>query len=136
MYPLLPCDTNPLITFGDITLRNITVHGSYLPPGIIRCDKTNPCYNLVFDNVKASGWWHYLGVGYIVENAFGTVTDSKPVPAFVTPEGDGFVGDDDFQQLVALIWQEFVGLFRNDSNELAESLHAALTIAKGAYKLL
>ena len=40
-YPLIPCEPQPYVTFKDIKLRNITIYNSLLPPGIIRCHKTN-----------------------------------------------------------------------------------------------
>jgi hypothetical protein len=39
------------ITVRNITLRNIKSTGGLLPPGIIRCNETNPCTGFVFDNV-------------------------------------------------------------------------------------
>ena len=83
LYPLGDCPTQPLIKMADITLRNITQTGNYLPPGIIRCNETEPCTGFVFDNVKSTGWWSWFGLGYITQNVIGTVTDSKPEPDFI-----------------------------------------------------
>ena len=83
LYPLGSCPTQPLIKVADITLRNITQTGNYLPPGIIRCNVTEPCTGFVFDNVQYKGWWNLFGYGYITQNVIGTVTDSKPEPAFI-----------------------------------------------------
>ena len=84
LYPLAggdsTCATQPLITVSNITLRNIVSHGGILPPGIIRCNATNPCTNFVWDNVKIHGWWRILGLGFITENTFGNVTNSHPEP--------------------------------------------------------
>lgn len=82
LYPLVPCDTQPLVDVKNITLRNIQSYGSLLPPGIIRCNSTNPCTGFVFENVKAHGWWRIFGLNYIVENVEGTVIHSKPDPGF------------------------------------------------------
>lgn len=88
LYPIDPnCETQPLITIADITLRNITSHGGLLPPGIIRCNETNACHGINFENVQLHGIWRYLGGNFIVENAYGTVTDSKPKPA-ILQEGE------------------------------------------------
>lgn len=84
-----------MVTFRDITLRNVQIYNSLLPPGIIRCNETNPCTGFVFDNVNAHGWWKHLRISYIVENVYGTVSNSSPVPAYITPDGDSYVGDDD-----------------------------------------
>lgn len=66
----------------NITLRNIQQYGTLLPPGIIRCNSTNPCTGFVFENVRAHGWWRLFGLNYIVESVEGVVTDSKPDPGF------------------------------------------------------
>ena len=81
-YPIGGCETQPLVTVSNITLNNIRQYGSILPPGIIRCNETNPCTGFNFNNVQSTGWWKYLGFGYITENIEGTVTDSSPVPVF------------------------------------------------------
>ena len=81
-YPIGGCGTQPLVSISDVTLRNIKQTGSWLPPGVIRCNETAPCKNFVFDNVQASGWWSILGLNYISENIEGIVTDSKPDPGF------------------------------------------------------
>ena len=82
-YPFgADCPTQPLVQVSNVTLTNITQQGSILPPGIVRCHETLPCTGFVFDNVKATGWWSILGLGYITENIVGTVTNSEPVPAF------------------------------------------------------
>ena len=113
----MPCDTNPLVAFGNITLTDVSVHNAILPPGIIRCDKTSPCTDFRFDNVNADGWWNYLGINYITENVFGTIVDSHPVPAFVTPEGDGFVGNNNLEQILLLLWSSLMGLFSPTEDE-------------------
>jgi hypothetical protein len=66
-------------------LRNITSHGGILPPGIIRCNETNACHGINFENVQLHGVWRYFLGNFIVENAYGTVTDSSPKPA-ILPE--------------------------------------------------
>lgn len=88
IYPLDPhCDTNPRVTMKDITLRNITSRNGLLPPGIIRCNSSNPCTGFVFEDVQIrSKFWETLGMGnYIQENA-----DIKQIghnyPAPVEPE--------------------------------------------------
>lgn len=42
-----------------------------------------PCRDINFENVNADGWWKYFNINYIVENVYGTVTDSSPIPAFL-----------------------------------------------------
>jgi len=83
IYPLNKhgCETQPLITVANITLRNITSHGGLLPPGIIRCNETNPCTGINFENVHVSGWWSFFKLNFIVEQATGSVVNSVPIPA-------------------------------------------------------
>jgi hypothetical protein len=66
----------------NITLRNISVFGSVLTPGIIRCHKDNPCKNFVFDNVYHNAWYKKVGLGFIVENVYGETKNSYPDPGF------------------------------------------------------
>lgn len=78
----------------DVTVRNVEIFDAILPPGVIRCNETIPCTGFVFQNVKAHGWWSWLGLTYFTENVHGVVTDSTPAPKFITSEGDGFVESD------------------------------------------
>lgn len=83
LYPLVPdCPTQPRITITNITLRNVSGENGFLPPGIIRCNAKNPCKGINFDGVNFGGWFGNFGLGYIVENALGTVTKSYPPPKF------------------------------------------------------
>lgn len=84
LYPLEPCRTNPRVPFKDITLRNVTSTGSLLPPGIIRCNETNPCHGFLFENVQlTSVFWDLIGYGFITENVYGEHRgNTHPVPAF------------------------------------------------------
>ena len=82
LYPLKPCETQPLIDVSNITVRNVQQYGNILPPGVLRCHESNPCTGFTFQNVNASGWWKWLGIGYITQNVQGLVESSKPAPAF------------------------------------------------------
>merc|ERR1711998_78141 len=45
-------NTQPLITISDIFLKNITSTGGFLPhPGVLRCNVSNPCTNIVIEDV-------------------------------------------------------------------------------------
>ena len=95
-YPFGSCYAQPLIYMANVTLKDIRQHGSILPPGIVRCNETLPCTGIVFENVQATGWWSILGLGYITENIFGTVINSKPTPIFGTNgvvAGQNFIND-------------------------------------------
>ena len=84
LYPLLTdCETQPLVPITNLTLRNISSTSGWLPPGIIRCNETNPCTGFVFDNVNVSGWFSDYGMGYITENVYGTSINSFPDPGFL-----------------------------------------------------
>ena len=83
LYPIIKdCATQPLVDVRNITLRNVHTKGGLLP-GIIRCNASNPCTGIVFDNVtheaavtKIFKW------GYIVENVYGQQINAFPNPGF------------------------------------------------------
>lgn len=84
LYPLLTsCDTQPRITVRNITLKNIYSIGGYLV-GIVRCNATNPCTNINFENVRHDGFFASQKNGFITENVYGTVINSHPDPHFNT----------------------------------------------------
>ena len=86
LYPLiLDCETQPRITVSNITLRNITSEGGLLPPGIIRCNETNPCTGFEFDNVNFKGWYNDYDLGFITEYVQGESINSYPDPGFSSP---------------------------------------------------
>lgn len=84
LYPLnKDCETQPRVTIRNVTLRNIESTGGVLP-GIIRCNETNPCTDINFENVHYRGFmnWKALDYGFITENVFGSVVNSYPDPHF------------------------------------------------------
>lgn len=59
LYPFDPhgtCETQPRINISDVTLKNVKITDSLLFPIIMRCNKTNPCHDIVFDNVHVDKW--------------------------------------------------------------------------------
>eukprot|EP00658_Telonema_sp_P-2_P022443 TRINITY_DN18970_c0_g1_i1.p1 TRINITY_DN18970_c0_g1~~TRINITY_DN18970_c0_g1_i1.p1 ORF type:complete len:342 (+),score=46.09 TRINITY_DN18970_c0_g1_i1:98-1123(+) len=54
LYPLpgTTCPTQPCVPVTRLTLRNVTMHGGVISPGLLRCDPRNPCKDFLFDNVK------------------------------------------------------------------------------------
>jgi polygalacturonase len=83
-YPLpgTECVTNPRVTIQNITLRNVDIHGGLLSPGIIICNSTNPCTNLIFDNVNVYDRSEFpVAGGYLCENFSGSVRNSNLVPS-------------------------------------------------------
>ncbi len=46
----------------------------------MRCNASNPCTNIVFDNVQHNGIFSDFKNGFITENAYGTVINSYPNP--------------------------------------------------------
>lgn len=84
LYPVIKhCETQPRIDMRNITLRNVYSTKGVLPPGIIRCNETNPCTDFTFENVFATGWFTVFGYGYITENVIGTQINSYPSPGFI-----------------------------------------------------
>lgn len=124
LYPLKPCETSGLVSFSNFTLSNINIYNAILPPGVIRCNETSPCTGFEFNNVHAHGWWKLLGLNYIVENVQGTVTDSRPKPAYVAP-GEEFVSDDDrmiqLAQKMSDYFKNMIGEYMNEKDETQEA---------------
>jgi hypothetical protein len=73
-----------VVTIKDITLQNINVYNPVLPAGIMRCNETNPCTGILWDNVHVTGFWAKLGYAFITENVYGEVYNSKPSPGLIT----------------------------------------------------
>lgn len=85
LYPIIKeCQTQPRVTVRNITLRNVVSTEGILPPGIIRCNATNPCRDFKFENVYATGWFTLFDYGYITENVIGTQSYSIPSPGFLS----------------------------------------------------
>ena len=76
--------TQPLISISDIYLRNITSAGGLIPhAGILRCNASNPCTNIVIEDVSVSSRYSddRLQLGYVCESMQGSVTSSSyPLP--------------------------------------------------------
>ena len=59
LYPFDPrgtCETQPRINVTNIRLKDVSVTHSLLFPIVMRCNETNPCSNVTFENVQARGW--------------------------------------------------------------------------------
>ena len=83
LYPLdKNCDVNPRVTMRNIAIRNVHIHGGIFPPGVIRCNATNPCTGFEFTNVNVTGWFTPKNIGYITENVIGTTFNAFPDPGF------------------------------------------------------
>jgi hypothetical protein len=81
-YPLVSrCDTQPRVTVRTISLRNIHTTGGYLV-GVVRCNETNPCTDINFENVRYDCFFRDFDYGIITDNVYGSVVDSKPAPQF------------------------------------------------------
>jgi len=81
-YPFGGCATEPKVSFTNITIRNLESHGGFLPPGVIRCNETNKCSGINFENVEIRGWWEDMNLGFITEFAEGTAVNVYPDPGF------------------------------------------------------
>lgn len=51
------CPTQPLIDIKDIRIDRVRSVGGLLPPGVMRCNETNPCTEFVISNLDMHGWW-------------------------------------------------------------------------------
>ena len=98
-YPLnKDCETHPEVTMRNITLRNISSKGSILPAGIIRCNATNPCTSINFENVQMKSFlWDMVGSGFITENAYGKSIGSYPDPGLLKA-GEPLPSQSDYDQ--------------------------------------
>eukprot|EP01041_Mallomonas_annulata_P010110 gene10110-21063_t len=84
-YPVDPyCPTQPRVTISDIFLNNVNAIKSFSyfnSPGIIRCDASNPCKNINFNNVDISqstvtSLWSYSFLeGVLISRLGDTTTD-------------------------------------------------------------
>jgi polygalacturonase len=82
------CHTQPRISVRNITLHNVDIRDGLFPPGVIRCNMTNPCTDFTFDNVKVSNWL-LPGDGFITENVLNSTSlNSHPDPNFNQPLAD------------------------------------------------
>ena len=56
LFPLFnsTCPTQPLVPVTNLVLRNVTSTGSWLSPGVLRCDPAGPCTGWRFENVQMS----------------------------------------------------------------------------------
>jgi polygalacturonase len=136
-YPLEKCETTPLVTIKDITLRNITSTGSILPAGIMRCNASNPCTNFVMEDVKmTSKFWDFLHKGFIQENVVGTATNVFPDPKFGTNdhvEVDLMAYSSSIFRMVTEFVQDPVKCF-HDTTAALGFLYLAWLMEKGDFK--
>ena len=83
LYPLnKDCATQPRVTIRDIKVRNVVSTNGVFPPGIIRCNATNPCKGFEFYNVRVTGWFTLANMGFITENVIGKAEYAFPDPGF------------------------------------------------------
>lgn len=110
LYPFDPkgtCSTQPRVSIKNILLKNVVIHNSLLFPIVMRCNETNPCLNVTFDNVQARRW--VIGnksKGYVCENVQGQEIYSFPKLDCLSSKSDlkderSFVDKEDFKKLLA-----------------------------------
>ena len=85
LYPLGGCRTQPRIDIRNITIRNLNSTGGFLSPGVIRCNESNPCTGINFENVNIEGWWEKMEWSFISEYSYGTVVNTHPDPKLGKP---------------------------------------------------
>ena len=73
----------------------------------------------------------------MTENVYGSVTGSSPAPAIISADGDGFVGGDDLEQFVGMVWDALMDLFSPGDDKHIENLdekirkHGKVNFEKG-----
>lgn len=73
------CATQPRVTMRNIKFKDIHIKNSLLFPILMRCNESNICKNISFENVQAHGW----GIGkkdkgYVCEHVEGSQINSYP----------------------------------------------------------
>mmetsp|Transcript_17902 Transcript_17902/g.34219 ORF Transcript_17902/g.34219 Transcript_17902/m.34219 type:complete len:525 (-) Transcript_17902:197-1771(-) len=99
------CATQPRIRISNVQLRNITSVGNLLPPGIVRCNKKNPCTRFVFKDVHLSGapYDPLDRGGWYCEHVYGDTYDSFPIPKCFTNQSRDEDSDTDYHKSQALM---------------------------------
>jgi hypothetical protein len=70
------------VTVDGVFLRNVNIYGGILSPGLIVCNVTNPCTNLVFDNVNVYDRSYFpVKEGFYCENGSGYAKNSNLYPS-------------------------------------------------------
>ena len=59
--------------------------GGFLSPGVIRCNESNPCTGMNFENVNIEGWWEKMEWSFISEYSYGNVINTHPDPKLGKP---------------------------------------------------
>jgi polygalacturonase len=55
MVKPLKCVTQPLIDINNVSIENINIYNTFWPyAGLINCNETNPCSNILFKNVTST----------------------------------------------------------------------------------
>jgi hypothetical protein len=82
LFPYVPvCPTQPRVFVRDVTLRDIAAVNTlplFQGPGVVLCNRTNPCTGFVFDNV----------VNTPMTGDVRAVLEQLPIPAWWLPERD------------------------------------------------
>ena len=86
--PLTKCPVPSLVSFDNLTFRNILIDSPSYSPGVILGNNTNPISNIIFDNVRATNAKHmpfygdyYKCDGLVNATAIG---GTDPVPPCFT----------------------------------------------------
>jgi polygalacturonase len=77
-------NTNPYINISDIYFKNINVKNSKINPGVLRCNSSNPCYNVQFQNVTVNNNENKKLNKYICDDGV-TVTGSYDLFTYPIP---------------------------------------------------
>ena len=76
------CPTQPRVPITRLALRNVTVSGGVLSPGLLRCDPAGPCTEWDWESVRvtnSSDW--PMGDAFLCQAVSGRVAgDNSPVP--------------------------------------------------------
>jgi polygalacturonase len=81
MFPFVPvCPTQPRVTVRAVTLRDVTATNTvplFQGPGVVLCNRTNPCTDFVFDNVVNTA---------MTGDPYATLDTLPPAIAWILPK--------------------------------------------------
>ena len=68
----------PLVDLHNITIKDLNATGGLLPAGIVRCNESNPCTDINFQDVNMTAWWDDMEWSFITEYVSGSIVNTTP----------------------------------------------------------
>lgn len=78
--------TQPLVDVQGVTVRDMVTTGDLMQAGVLRCNETNPCRDILFEDVHLGGWLGDLGLDkWSCEHSYGECRNCHPRPKCLKP---------------------------------------------------